>query len=145
MKKIILILSAFSILNAPAIAAVSTETLPASARISFPGTSEGYSTELYEMKDGNYGIAVEFKYYVDPRSSSSESVGFVPAKGTIHRVGNDLIWTVDGQDLTIAHTRWWYSTFVLNDGVTINAKATQNYGTGSGFNVFDVSAELSVQ
>jgi hypothetical protein len=149
MKKTILalaILTSLSIVSASAFAATTIlPTLPRTAQIRFPGTSEGYSSELVKMKDGNYGIAVEFTYYVDPRDSSVEAVVFAPAMGVIHRVGNDLVWTVNGQDMTIAHTKWWYTTFLLNAGVSIEVNAAQNYGTGSGFTVFDVSAELSVQ
>ncbi len=129
-------------LRAEAASPIYSQTTPAMSRVSFPGEYDGYSTDFAMMHDGTYGIVVNVTYYPNPRTSDSQSVLFVPAAGAIRRVGNTLIWSVNGEEIQVAHTRWWYSVWLPETNVNVNVTATRNNNTGRGFTVYDLSVSL---
>jgi hypothetical protein len=144
MKTILMLFSGLILMTHTALAEQvrTVQMLPAVAQVEFPGNYHGYEVRFVELKGGNFGVGVYAQWYEGSRNHGVVGAAFAPAQGVIKRVGDSLVWFVNGRQIQLAHTKWWYDTWLPEDSVALKAQSTPDHGNPSGFNVYNLSAQI---
>jgi len=145
MKKNVFALLMTLILGLPVFAAAySVPVTPAAQRVSFPGQYEGSHVYFVKAKHGVWGMGVYADFYSGRNTTGSVGAFFLPTRGTIHRVGNQLYWSVNGREILVAHTYWYASVWITEKNVKLEIIDTPDYSQGSGFNDYNLSLKMSI-
>lgn len=119
-------------------------TSPAVDTVSIPGDFEGSLTNFISMGDGTFGIVVSLKSSHYYSGTQNYNAYFRPNEGVITKVGNTLVFDLDGVKTVIATKGRWFNSWNLKPGVSIatNVEATDRR---LGWDVYSVSAELVIE
>ncbi len=94
----------------------------------------GTILNFVQLNNGTYGIQIGVQFNVQggnpmaPPSIDTESANFVPAVGTLHRQGNAMIYSQNGQDVVIAAHSFWHGWTAQNCQITPSVVATDKWG-----------------
>lgn len=142
MKTALMILMFTLGLNAFATTVITTS--PEVATVSIPGSLSGTSTSFISMGDGTFGIVVALNSVHYQSGDRNYNGYFRPTEGVIKKVGNTLVYTLDGVDTIIARKNAWYSPWKKSPGVKIDFRVERS-GSRLGWDLYDVSANLEIQ
>jgi hypothetical protein len=124
-------------------AATLVSTSPEVDNVSIPGNFEGSFTNFISMGDGTYGIIVSLQSTHYYSGTKNYNAYFKPNEGVIRKVGNTLVFSLDGVETVIATKGRWFNSWKLKPGVSI-ATNIEESDRRLGWDVYSVSAELVI-
>lgn len=119
-------------------------TSPEVDTVSIPGDLEGSLTNFISMGDGTYGIVVALQSFHYQSGTKNYNAYFRPTEGAISRVGNTLVFDLDGVKTVVATKGRWFNSWKLSPGVSI-ATNIEESDRRLGWDVYSVSAELVIE